>query len=254
MLRLLDAHVAEGARALLLVPARARAAAEAALARLPLARLRVELAEGCADRREDLGAALERWPADVVVLLAEDVAHEDVGDADARQLVRLLVARRTRDRLGSTTRIVVEVRSPNTVRLIQGRRAGDFVVSREVVGMLLAQEIAGALRDRRGAAWATAVHRDLFDAEGVEVEVHPMSTYVDEGEAATFGDLAARAAGQGEIALGFFDGDRLALAPARSAPIPGASRARAVVLAPARARPAGQSSSSSSTSSSSSSS
>lgn len=253
MLRLLDGHVAEGARAVLLVPTRARAAAEAALARLSLARLGVELAEGCADRREDLAAALERWPADVVVLLAEDVAHAEVGDADARQLVRLLVARRTRDRLGSTTRIVVEVRSPDTARLIQGRRAGDFVVSREVVGMLLAQEVVGALRDRRGAAWATAVHRDLFDAEGVEVEVHPMSAYVDEGEAATFAVLAARAAGQGEIAIGFFDGDRLALAPRRSAALPDPPRGRAVVIAPARRRPGDQSSSSSPSKSSSSS-
>jgi voltage-gated potassium channel Kch len=251
ILRLLDGHVGEGATATLLVPRAERERALAETGRLALARLRVEVAEGCATRRADLCAAIERCTADVAVFLAEDVAHEEVGDADARQVVRLLVARRARDGVGAATRIVVEVRSPHTVRLIQhGKRAGDFVVSREVVGMLLAQELVASFDDKRGAEWATAMYRDLFDAEGVEIEVRPLATYVGEGEAARFGDLAARARARAEVALGFFDGDRLVLAPRRGERLPGAARGRAVVLAAGRSPDQSSSSSASSSSSS----
>jgi F0F1-type ATP synthase assembly protein I len=232
ILRLLDGHVAEGARVTLLVPDEDRARAAEAIAPLRLARLAVELLEGSSRRRDVLCAALEGAPFDVAVFLAEDVTSDAVGDADARQLVQLLVARRTRERAGVETRLVVEVRSPNTVRLIQhGKRAGDFVVSREVVGMLLAQEVVAAFRDRRGAEWATALYRDVFDAQGAEVEVRAIDRYARAGEALTFADLAARARGRGELALGYFDGDRLVLAPPRAAAVPTTARGRAVVMA-----------------------
>lgn len=242
MLRLLDGHVDPGARATLLVPGAERERAVEAVGALALQRLVVDVESSSARPREALRAAFGSSPYDVAVFLANDVSHEALGDADARQLVQLLVARRARDELGSTARLVVEVRSPDTVRLVQhGKRAGDFVVSREVVGMLLAQEVVASFQDRRGAKWATAIYRDMFDAEGVEVEVRPIAAYAQIGEALSFDGLAARALGRDEIALGFFDGEQLTLAPTREASVPTDPRARAVVMAGARARTAASS-------------
>lgn len=241
LLRLLDGHVDPGARATLLVPGAERERAVEAVGALALHRLVVEVESSSARPREALRAAFASSPYDVAVFLADDVSHEAVEDADARQLVQLLVGRRARDELGSTARLVVEVRSPDTVRLVQrGKRAGDFVVSREVVGMLLAQEVVASFQDRRGAKWATAIYRDMFDAEGVEVEVRPIGAYAQPAEALSFGGLAARALGRGEIALGFFDGEQLTLAPARGDSVPTDSHARAVVMAGARARTTAQ--------------
>lgn len=148
-------------------------------------------------------AAIERALAldpDVALLLAPDVSPDGFADADSDQIITLLHLRRLTRARPRPLHVVLELRSPETRRLVAADPDVDFVLAGEIVGMLLAQEIHAlhqSLDARRGE-----LYRRILDAITVSIHLRPLSEYAAGGDPPTFARIAAAARARGEIALG----------------------------------------------------
>lgn len=215
-------------------------AARAAIAGAALTQTELELVAGDPLDGACLGKLLER-PRDAVLLLAPDVPATELADADADQVITLLHVRRTNEgRAGPHGRVVVEVRSPETKRLAAGLNDdGDFILSREMVGMLLAQELHVICRDHRSCPWLGSVYHEILHASSAEVRLRPLAPYSEGQPMPSFAHVMASARARGEIALGIVEaGARPYLLPRRSETFEPNDDARVVVITPATGRSA----------------
>ena len=140
-------------------------------------------------------------PHDTALLLAPDVAVSFAAEADADQLISLLQLRRRRDEKGAPSHAVVEVRSPEARLPRDAGHVDDFILSREVVGMMLAREVYGI------GVRGSSIYHEVLDAVNPSVELRPLALYVAdqaEGEV-TFAELSLAARRRGEIAIGIAD-------------------------------------------------
>ncbi len=150
------------------------------------------------------GATIDRVlaePHDTALLLAPDVAASFAAEADADQLISLLQLRRRRAEKGTPSHAVVEVRSPEARLPRDGahQHVDDFILSREVVGMLLAREIYGI------GVRGSSIYHAVLDAVNPSIELRPLALYAPgEGET-TFAELALAARRRGEVAIGIAD-------------------------------------------------
>lgn len=130
---------------------------------------------------------------DAVIILGCEDERDDNGDANA--LSTLLWLRHSLRRTGKRVRrVVTEVRDIESARSVSSKPS-DFLVSSDVVGMLLAR---AALEPR-----TSAVYREILDSTGYELCLRPREHYLGAG-AATF-DQAMQAAHRcGEIAVGVY--------------------------------------------------
>ncbi len=138
-------------------------------------------------------------PHDTALLLAPDVSPAFAAEADADQLISLLQLRRRRDDGGAPSHAVVEVRSPEARLPRDAARQDDFILSREVVGMMLAREIYGI--GMRGSS----IYHEVLDAINPSVELRPLALYASGALDPTFAELAAAARRRGEVAIGIAD-------------------------------------------------
>lgn len=130
---------------------------------------------------------------DAVVILGCENENDENGDASA--LATLLWLRHgVRATHHSLRRVVTEVRDLRSALHVQGS-ARDFLVSTDVVAMLLAQ---CALEREAGA-----VYDALLSATGGEIFLRPRTLYVGDREA-TFADVMVAAHARDEIALGLY--------------------------------------------------
>jgi hypothetical protein len=128
----------------------------------------------------------------VVILGCED---EEDPDGDASALALLLHLRHTMRAKGiSVKRLVTEVRDPTAAQQISAM-AHDFLVSNDVVAMVLAQATV--------EPELASVYRELLDPTGVEVFLVPRTMYAPTGDV-TFGEVMTAARRRGEIAIGFY--------------------------------------------------
>lgn len=182
----------------LLAPASELRRAADALAQVKLKRTHVEMVEGDPLEARDIDRALAK-PRASVLLLAPDVAADFVAEADADQLISLLQIRRSRAARRSAEHVVVEVRSPETRLPHDGEHRDDFILSRELVGMLLARELHSI--GLRGSS----VYLDVFDAVNPSVELRAMELYAGGRDDPSFAELRAAARRRGEVAIGVAD-------------------------------------------------
>ncbi|MCC7493799.1 MAG: NAD-binding protein [Fimbriimonadaceae bacterium] len=131
---------------------------------------------------------------DHVILLSEESAG-DVQQADARTLTTLLHLRDMEEQLGEHFNIVSEMLDPRNRELAHVTHADDFIVSDQLVSLMLSQ-----LAENRDLA---AVFEDLLDADGSELYVRPAEDYVQLGRELTFATVVAAAQARGEVALGY---------------------------------------------------
>lgn len=128
----------------------------------------------------------------VVILGCED--HDDP-DGDASALSLLLKFRHLRRAHGRHfKKLVTEVRDPTAANQVSGS-LDDFLVSTDVVAMMLAQ---ACLEPR-----LTPAYRELLDPSGVEIFLVPRAVYVPAGSSVKFAEVMAAARARGEIAIGF---------------------------------------------------
>jgi voltage-gated potassium channel Kch len=150
-----------------------------------------------------------------VILLSDDTL--DPLTADSRVLVTLLHLRDILAFRGHTGSIVSEMRDERDRALAQLTKADDFVVSEQLVSLLMTQ-----IAENRHLK---SVFDDLFDAEGAEIYIRPSSYYLRSAPGFTFATAVESARRRGEIAIGYRiadpgDGHGVVLNPDKEQPMP----------------------------------
>jgi len=152
--------------------------------------------------------------------------------ADARTLITLLHLRDIAATFGHDFSIVSEMLDLRNRALAEVTRADDFIVSDRMTSLLLSQVAENKHLKK--------VFDDLFDPEGSEIYLRPVSEYVQTGQAMTFATVVEAARQRDEIAIGYRqkafveDASRaygVRLNPAKSAAITFAAGDRVIVLA-----------------------
>jgi voltage-gated potassium channel Kch len=159
-----------------------------------------------------------------VIVLSDDLL--DPLTADSRVLVTLLHLRDMLSKRGHTGSIVSEMRDDRDRALAQLTRADDFVVSEQMVSLLLTQ-----ISENRHLE---SVFTDLFDPDGAEIYLRPASYYVRPTPGQTFATVVEAARRRGEIAIGYRiaepgEGHGVVLNPDKVEVMPGIDRV--IVLA-----------------------
>lgn len=142
--------------------------------------------------RADLEAA-DATGFDHVIVLSDPM--RPVQEADAQTLITLLHLRRMVETSGRHLSIVSEMQDLRNRALAEVARTDDFIVSDQLISLLLAQ----LAEDRR----LEPVFRSLFDADGAEVYIRPAAQYVRLDHEVDFYTLVESAAQRGETAIGY---------------------------------------------------
>jgi hypothetical protein len=115
--------------------------------------------------------------------------------ADARTLISLLHLRDILERAGRHTPIVSEMLDVRNRQIAQVTHADDFIVSNQLVSMMLAQ-----ISENRELL---AVFNDLFDADGSELYLKPAADYIQIGRSTSFYTVVEAARQRGQCAIGY---------------------------------------------------
>ncbi|HEU4562841.1 MAG TPA: hypothetical protein VFS20_33735 [Longimicrobium sp.] len=166
-----------------------------------LANLTVSLRRGDTTDRRTLDALEVDGYDHIIVLSSADGssnghgAADAVQQADARTLITLLHLRDLQDRQAKDFAIVSEMLDIRNRELAQVTRADDFIVSDNLVSLMLSQ-----ISENKELA---VVFRDLFDPEGSEIYLKPARDYVELGRPVTFYTVLEAARRQGQVAIGY---------------------------------------------------
>ncbi|MEQ1785188.1 MAG: hypothetical protein ABMA14_27915, partial [Hyphomonadaceae bacterium] len=115
--------------------------------------------------------------------------------ADTRTLVTLLQIRKLADTAGKYVNVVSEMAESRNRALAEVTRADDFVVSSQLVSLMLAQ----ASENR----FLSAIFAELLDEKGSEVYIRPVTDYVTIDRPVNFHTVIEAARRRGEVAIGY---------------------------------------------------
>ncbi|SJM89108.1 CASTOR/POLLUX-related putative ion channel [Crenothrix polyspora] len=118
-----------------------------------------------------------------------------VQEADAKTLLTLLHLRDIEVNKGESYSIVSEMMDSRNQALAEIAKADDFIVSDELVGLLLTQ-----ISENKQLS---TVFNDLFDADGAEIYLKPVEDYVCLGQAVNFYTVVEAARRKNETAIGY---------------------------------------------------
>ncbi len=153
-------------------------------------------------------------------------------EADAQTLITLLHLRDMSVKCGKAFPIVSEMLDVRNRRLAEVTRADDFIVSDQLVSLLLSQ-----ISENKSLG---PVFADLFDPEGSEVYLKPAEAYVRPGVPVNFYTVVEAARGRNEVAFGYrlcrdnFDATKsygVTVNPNKSDPVTFAAGDKIIVLA-----------------------
>ncbi len=119
----------------------------------------------------------------------------DMQDADAQTLISLLHIRRVMDETGKDIKVVSEMLDLKNRDLAEVTKADDFIVSDKLISLLMSQLSENKVLMR--------VFEDLFNANGSEIYLKPMSDYIKPGEEANFYTVLESAKRKGQTAIGY---------------------------------------------------
>ncbi|HEX2832577.1 MAG TPA: potassium transporter TrkA [Thermoanaerobaculia bacterium] len=193
IIRELDNYVAPGS--LMTVVADAPGIEEGIEALRPrLSRQSLDFRRGDSSDRETIESVdPEQYQHIVVLCYADDLP---VQKADARTLVTLLHLRDIEAKSGTNRySIVSEMLDARNRELAEVTQADDFIVSENLTSLLVAQVTEN--RDLR------AVFDDIFDSDGSEIYLRPMSDYVVLGKPVSYWHVVEAARRRGEVAIGY---------------------------------------------------
>jgi Trk K+ transport system NAD-binding subunit len=197
MLRELDSYMAPGST-LTLVSTLDREQFGARLKHegvVTLTNIKLQYGQANLTSRKDLEALKVQQYASIL-LLADETEERTPDEVDARTLLSLLLIRDIQKHHDAQNRPVLsEIRDPRTKELAKVAEASDYVVSNEIISMLLANVSENRSMNN---VWA-----DLFASEGSEIYLKNALRYAKPEEAVTFYDIQARARSVGELALGY---------------------------------------------------
>jgi len=129
----------------------------------------------------------------IILLCYSDQMPEQ--EADSKSLITLLHLRNIEQKTGHDFTIVSEMMDIRNKELAEVTEADDFIISNKLISLMLSQ-----LSENKDLK---AVFDDLFDADGSEIYVKPVTDYVTAGTAVNFYTLCESAARKGETAIGY---------------------------------------------------
>ncbi len=121
----------------------------------------------------------------------------DIQQADARTLITLLHLREIADTHNHMFSIVSEMKDSRNRALAEVARVDDFIVSSQLISLMLAQ-----IAENKQLAHVFA---DLFGAEKAEIYLKPITNYIQIGKptTTTFYTVVHAAQERGEVAIGY---------------------------------------------------
>jgi ion channel POLLUX/CASTOR len=119
----------------------------------------------------------------------------ELQDADAQTLISLLHIRRVMEEKGKDIKVVSEMLDLRNRDLAEVTKADDFIVSDKLISLLMSQVSENKHLMR--------VFDDLFDSNGSEIYLKPVSDYLKLGEAVNFYTVIESAKRKGETAIGY---------------------------------------------------
>jgi hypothetical protein len=129
----------------------------------------------------------------VILLCYKD--ELDMQEADAHTLVTLLHLRAISETAGKNINIVSEMLDLHNRELAEVTKADDFIVSDKLISLLMTQVSENKYLMR--------VFEILFDAEGSEIYLKPVSRYLKPGAEVDFYTVLESAKRKGETAIGY---------------------------------------------------
>jgi hypothetical protein len=129
----------------------------------------------------------------IILLCYSDSMPE--AEADSKTLITLLHLRNIEQKTGYDFSIVSEMMDIRNKELAEVTEADDFIISNKLISLMLSQLSENAE--------LKAVFDDLFDADGSEIYVKPVSGYIQPGKNVNFYTVAEAACLKGEIAIGY---------------------------------------------------
>ncbi|OPL18192.1 MAG: hypothetical protein AVO35_06720 [Candidatus Aegiribacteria sp. MLS_C] len=121
--------------------------------------------------------------------------HLEAQEADSATLMTLLHIRDITGGSKAGYTIVSEMKDIRNRNLAEVTGADDYIVSDQMLSLLLTQ-----ISENR---YLSGVFWDLFDPEGSEIYLKPVSRFVSPGEPVNFYTVVESAARRGEVALGY---------------------------------------------------
>ena len=206
----IETHVAPGSELIVLVDPinHEPANVTSQLDEIGLTRQVVNVRTGNTISRADLARVLEDGPYDHVLILCER-AWFDVEEADARVLLSLMHLRALDPE--NARNVIAELVDPNDVELGRQGDSDEFIVSQQLISLLLAQ--------LSESPHLVDVFADLFDGAGAAVALHPADRYIEAGET-DFDAVIAEVRNWGVVAIGY----RAAAANGRAGSLAGGIR------------------------------
>jgi voltage-gated potassium channel Kch len=136
---------------------------------------------------------LEASEYDHVIVLA--YSHLEQQEADAITLITLLHLRDIAERDETPFSIISEMLDLRNRELAEAAKVDDFIVSEHLISLMTSQLSENA--DLMG------VFTDMFDPEGAEIYLKPISDYVVTGQPVNFYTVTEAARRRGETAIGY---------------------------------------------------
>jgi hypothetical protein len=128
----------------------------------------------------------------IVLSYSDDL---DPQKADAKTLATLLHLRDISEKSKSDFSIVSEMLDERNRQLAQSMRIDDFIVSEQLVSLLLTQ-----ISENKEL---NVIFQDLFDADGSEIYMKPVQGYIKLGHEVDFNTVVESAKRKGHIAIGY---------------------------------------------------
>ena len=129
----------------------------------------------------------------IIILSYKD--QMDTQEADSQTLITLLHLRAIAEETEQDLNIVSEIMDMRNRELAEVTKADDFIVSDKLLSLLMSQVSENKQLMR--------VFEDLFDADGSEIYLKPVSHYVKAGSPVNFYNVVESAKQKGEIAIGY---------------------------------------------------
>lgn len=129
----------------------------------------------------------------VVILCYSDM--KDIQEADSLTMITLLHLRDIVEKTGVSINVVSEMLDIRNRELAAVTKVNDFIVSDKLTSLMLAQ--LSENKELKG------VFEDLFDEEGNEIYLKPVTRYIKPGQPVNFYTILESAMQKNEIAIGY---------------------------------------------------
>jgi len=144
-------------------------------------------------RSRDLLESLNATEYDHVIVLA--YSHLEQQEADAITLITLLHLRDIAERDETPFSIISEMLDLRNRELAEAAKVDDFIVSEHLISLMMSQLSENAE--------LLGVFTDMFDPEGAEIYLKPISDYIKTGQPVNFYTVIEAARRRGETAIGY---------------------------------------------------